>query len=181
VAETPSNDSVSRPSRVEEAMARVRASLPGKSNGRSIPDTAARGRPQATSLFPEDVYRSLHQARTLGGGISVHHTLGWRTPFVGPIWMVIRKRIHAEIRIYIDALTQQQSHLNNHVIRILTQAVETLDNLGLPALKRQQEEQAQLIEELRSEVRALREQCEMLETRFRSAETVIPPDQAVRN
>lgn len=181
MAKAPGDDSVSRPSRVEEAMAKVRASLPGRGNGKTLPAASTRGRPHDASLFPEDVYRSLHQARTLGGGISVHYNLGYRTPFVGPIWMVVRKRIHAEIRIYIDALTQQQSQLNTHVVRVLTHAVETLDGLGLPALKRQQLEQGQLVEELRAEVQALRARCDRLEARLASDETPPTLDKAARN
>ena len=163
MADAAGSGDLSKPSRVEEAMARVRASLPAKANGSQSPKSGSRALPQERNLFPEDVYRSLHQARTIGGGIGVSYTLGWRTPIVGQIWMVVRRRIHAEIRIYIDALTQQQSNLNTHLVRVLTHAVETLDGLGLPSLKREQQEQAQLIEELTAEVRALRAQVEQLQ------------------
>jgi|GEM_PF-6830042 len=163
MADAAGSGDLSKPSRVEEAMARVRATLPAKANGSRATAVGSRALPQERNLFPEDVYRSLHQARTIGGGISVNYSLGWRTPIVGQIWMLVRRRIHAEIRIYIDALTQQQSNLNTHVVRVMTHAVDTLDGLGLPSLKRQQAEQAQLIEELRAEVRELRAEVEQLQ------------------
>ncbi|HEX5417870.1 MAG TPA: hypothetical protein VFZ25_19605 [Chloroflexota bacterium] len=180
MAEAPSDGPVSRPSRVEEAMARVRASLPGIGNDQAGPSQPASLYPRETALFPEDLYRSLHQARTLAGGLSIHYTMGFRTPFVGQIWMAIRKRIHAEIRIYIDALTHQQSLLNTHVVRALTQSVETLESFGLPALQRRQQDQARLIEELRAEVRALRERCERLEAGYPTGEA-LPTEHVARN
>ena len=142
-------------------MARVRASLPAAAAG-SAKYGAARVRPGEEHLFPEDLYRSLHQARTIGGGISVDYRLGWRTPIVGQIWMRVRQRIHQEIRIYIDALTGQQSNLNGYLIRVTTHMAETLDELGLRTMKREQREQADLLAALQEEVQALREEVAQL-------------------
>jgi hypothetical protein len=118
--------------------------------------------PGEANVFPEDVYRSLHQARTIGGGISVTYDVGWRTPIIGQAWMVVRQRIHQEIRIYVDALTTQQSSLNAHFIRALTGVVEGLDAFGLPVLRRQQQTQAETLEKLQAEVERLRAEVETL-------------------
>lgn len=141
-------------------MARVRATLP--SGAGSSKYGTNRARPGEDHLFPEDLYRSLHQARTIGGGISVDYRLGWRTPIVGQIWMRVRQRIHQEIRIYIDALTTQQSNLNGYLIRVTTHMAETLDELGLRAMKREQREQADALAALQEEVRVLREEVAQL-------------------
>jgi hypothetical protein len=148
-------------SKVEAVMARIRANNPTTSTTSSaLP--ASRFRPGEATLFPEEVYRSLHQARTIGGGIAVDYALGWRTPIVGQVWLMVRRRIHQEIRIYIDALTTQQSNLNVHLIRVMTSVVESLDSLGLRALKRQQADQATALADLQAEVRTLRLEVEAL-------------------
>lgn len=146
-------------------MARVRAATPA-STGTATTSAAGRFRPGEAYLFPEDLYRGLHQARTIGGGISVDYALGWRTPVVGQAWMLVRRRIHQEIRIYVDALTAHQSNLNTHLIRALTSVVETLDSLGLVALKRRQSDQEESLAALRSEVRQLQAQLETLQARL---------------
>jgi hypothetical protein len=149
-------------------MARVRAAVPSSVDRtvRSSPGTPARFRSGDAHLFPEELYRSVHQARTIGGGISVDYTLGWRTPIIGPVWMMVRRRIHQEIRIYIDALTTRQSNLNTHLVRAISVLVETLDALGLPALKRRQQEHAETLAALQEEVRALRSHVLDLQARL---------------
>lgn len=150
-------------------MARVRASLPsGTGSPISSPGTR---RPDEAQLFPEDVYRGLHQARTIGGGMSVDYRVGWRTPIIGHLWMIVRRRVHQEIRIYIDALTTQQSNLNTHVVRTLAHIVEALDGFGLPSLKRQQQAQGDALAALQEEVRALRAQVETLQERITALES----------
>lgn len=152
-------------SRVEAAMARIRARLRGEP---STAPASLEPRPsEAANLFPDDLYRSLHQARTIGGAFGVSYTLGWRTPIIGHAWMIVRRRIHQEIRIYIDALTAQQSSLNTHLIRVATRLVETLDALGIPAIVTRQEEQAAEIAALREEVRALRAEISALRSQLR--------------
>lgn len=151
--------------KVEETMARVRATIPASASF-SPPGVPARDRSNDGHLFPEDLYRSLHQARTIAGGIWVDYALGWRTPIVGQAWMMVRWRIHQEIRIYVDALTTQQNNVNSHLIRSLTQIVETLDGLGLNAIKRRQQEQEGTIANLRAEIQALRSQVEELQARL---------------
>jgi hypothetical protein len=156
-------------SKVEATMARVRAALPA-AKGAPIAPLPGRQRAGEAYLFPEELYRNLHQARTVAGHLSVDYRLGWRTPIVGPVWMRVRQRIHQEIRIYIDALTTHQNNLNTYLIRSLGQVVETVDNLGLKVLKRQQAEQAEVIALLQAEVTALRGQLDALEARLASSE-----------
>jgi cell shape-determining protein MreC len=91
--------------------------------------------------------------------------------------MRVRQRIHQEIRIYIDALTTQQSNLNGYLIRVATHMVETLDELGLRTMKREQREQAELLAALQDEVRALRREVEQL----RAERTTVPIDERSSN
>lgn len=164
---TPADGEVT--SKVEAAMARVRATTP---SAKGAPSVAVTGRQRAGEafLFPEDLYRNLHQARTIGGALNVDYKLGWRTPIIGPVWMRVRHRIHQEIRIYIDAMTTYQNNLNTHLIRSVALIVETLDGVGLRALKRQQTEQADLVEALRTEVRTLHAHLEAVEARLGALE-----------
>jgi len=155
-------------SKVEETMARVRAAVPASARV-TPPSAPARARSNDERLFPEDLYRNLHQARTIAGGIWVDYALGWRTPIVGQAWMLVRRRIHQEIRIYVDALTTQQNNVNTHLIRSLTHVVDTLDGLGLDAFKRRQQEQESTISTLRAEVQALRAQVAELQVRLDQA------------
>lgn len=158
-------------------MARVRGALPAG----SAKYGAARARPGEEHLFPEDLYRSLHQARTIGGGISVDYRLGWRTPILGQIWMRVRQRIHGEIRIYIDALTTQQSNLNGYLIRVTTHMAETLDELGLRTMKREQREQADLLAALQEEVRTLRQEIEQLRGEKNGSSVASPASNGIRH
>ena len=150
-------------------MARIRASLPAGSGRLAGGRGETRLLPGETNLFAEDVYRSLHQARTIGGGIGVTYDVGWRTPIIGQIWMVVRRRIHQEIRIYIDVLIAQQSSLNLHFIRALTGVVESLDSFGLPAIRRQQQDQGATISALRTEVEELRSEVRSLKVLLEGA------------
>lgn len=151
-------------SRVEAAMARVRAVVPS-AKGAPITPSSGRQRAGDAYVFPEDLYRNLHQARTVAGHLAVDYQLGWRTPILGPVWMRVRQRIHQEIRIYIDALTTHQNGLNTYLIRSLSQIVDSLDSLGLKVLKRQQSDQAEVILALQAEVKSLRARVEALEGR----------------
>jgi polyhydroxyalkanoate synthesis regulator phasin len=157
-------------SKVEQVMARIRGEAADGPGGE--PAAGRRGR-----LFPDDVYRCLHQARTLAGGLVVDYALGWRTPILGPVWMRVRQRIHQEIRIYIDALIAQQSHLNTQLIRAVSRITETLDGLGLPALRETQRQQAAEIAALRAEVERLRQRLEALEARDRPGTASGPDNQ----
>ncbi|MGH2458366.1 MAG: hypothetical protein ACRDIY_05810 [Chloroflexota bacterium] len=153
---------------VEATMARVHAAVPSRSDV-SLPRGSARSRSNGERLFPEDLYRNLRQARMIGGGLSVDGALGWRTPIIGQAWLLVRRRIHQEIRIYIDALTTQQSNLNTHLLRALVHIVETLDRLGLDSLVRRQEEQESTIAALRAEVQELHGRVDDLQARFDQA------------
>lgn len=149
-------------SKVEAAMARVRAMVPS-AKGAPVAPTSARPRGNDAYVFPEDLYRNLHQARTVAGGLSVDYKLGWRTPVIGPVWMRVRQRIHQEIRIYIDAMTTHQNGLNTYLLRALNQVVESIDSLGLKGMKRAQTEQADLLAALQAEVQTLRQRVGTLE------------------
>src|SRR5947209_1894130 len=106
-------------SKVEAVMARIRAR---RTTGPDDAEPPGETRVPAGegSVFSKDVIRNLHQARTIGGSLGMTYELGWRTPIIGPAWMLVRQRIHQEIRIYIDSLQTQQSTLNTHFLRALT-------------------------------------------------------------
>lgn len=149
---------------IEEIMAAVRAGLisrKGVSEDRLLgEDEAARAGPART--FGEEVYRGLHQAKVISGGLQVDYKVGYRTPILGQMWAVVRRRIHQEIRIYIDALARQQTSFNGHVIRALSRVVEGIDRRAADEQAARQAQQA-AIEELRGEVALLSERVRELE------------------
>lgn len=153
--ESASVGSGSRQVDVEDVMAAVRARAHGQTEGCPVTGLDRQGHGRDAEL-----YRSVHQASMLSGRFQVDYQLGWRTPVIGHAWLVIRKRIHQEIRIYIDALTRQQSAFNSSVARALARVANRLDDTFT------REELAQLraeIETLRAEVSALSERLAQVE------------------
>ena len=70
----------------------------------------------------------LRQVSLLCRSPQVDLKLGWKTPVIGHAWLVFRRRLHQEIRIYIDLLTRQQTSFNTSVARGLAILVERLDD-----------------------------------------------------
>lgn len=66
----------------------------------------------------------LRQIDLLARTPQIDHRLGWKTPIVGHAWLIFRRRLHQEIRIYVDLLTRQQTSFNVGVARILAVLVE---------------------------------------------------------
>ena len=108
----------------------------------------------------------------MSGNMQVHYTVGYRTPIIGQAWAVVRRRIHAEIRIYIDALVHQQMGFNTHIARALSRLVENLNALAikqhLAEHRATQREQEAVIAKLSAQVQALQARVDELEGRLLS-------------
>lgn len=129
-------------------MARVRARARGPSS-----DAPRPGRwPEGAAGRDPALDRDVQQARLLSDAPRVDVSLGWKTPVVGHAWLAIRRWVHQEIRIYIDALLQQQSAFNVSVARALGRIAERLDASASRAE----------LEALRAEVEALRREVASL-------------------
>ena len=124
-------------------MARVRARARGQRE-----DEVAAGQAGGVRERDQGLYRDLHQASLLSDSPRADYQPGWKTPIVGHAWLVVRRWLHQEIRIYVDALQEQQSAFNTTVARALTRVVERQEGSA------SREELA----ELRAEVEALRRQ-----------------------
>ena len=114
-----------------------------------------------------EVHASLRQARIASGHLGVRYKVGWRTPIVGQVWAIVRRRIHAEIRIYIDGLTDQQIAFNGHILRAVSPLVETVTGMAIPAsfdrMSQQLSDQEDEIRQLTAEVSSLGERMSRLE------------------
>lgn len=157
---------------VEEIMARVRAEIEAKNGSGTATGTQllAAGSSRPRHGLDEDIYRSLHQAKLMSGTVHVEYKVGYRTPVVGQAWAVVRRRIHQEIRIYIDALMRQQTNFNSHIARAVTSLVENLDALALRERLDAQRAQEEEMGQLRAQVAALQERLGALESRLAELE-----------
>ena len=55
---------------------------------------------------------ALARARQLVDRPGVAYQIGWRTPLLGQAWAKVRETIHAEARLYVDALMARQAELD---------------------------------------------------------------------
>lgn len=53
-----------------------------------------------------------------------HYVIDWRLPILGPVHAVVRRVINAEIRRYLSASLQKQSHFNRKALRALKALAE---------------------------------------------------------
>lgn len=157
---------------VEQIVERIRRALYVTDAGALVEGSGARDEAPAGSAAPRsltadfdpELYRCLHQANVLtASGLQVDCELGWKTPIIGHAWMAVRRRIHQEVRIYVDALTAQQSSLNAHLVRALSRLVEGLTSMRLVSHLSKLEEQEEAVRALRDEVAELRERVRRLE------------------
>lgn len=175
-------DSAAKRVRVEEIMALVRARAAVDATLNDAARTANKTMALATALAAlpvasisptqdEELSRSLRQARLLSGQLYVEYKLGWRTPIIGHIWREVRRRIHQEIRIFIDALIKQQTSFNQSVVQVLTRIVDRLAQTPSSAE----------VAELRLEVAELRVSVSRLSAEIVSSRTGMAPAWATAN
>jgi hypothetical protein len=62
--------------------------------------------------FPGVERDPIARARAIADGPGVEYRIGWRTPILGQAWAELRKMIHGEARLYVDALMARQSELD---------------------------------------------------------------------
>jgi hypothetical protein len=120
--------------------------------------------------FDADLYQNLHQANLLAGsGLGVSYELGWRTPLVGHVWMAVRRRIHQEIRVYLDAALSRQSSYNSYLVRAFTRLMEGFVAMRLGARLAKVDAHDLTIEDLQKEIAELRGRVATLESELRAS------------
>ena len=134
-------------------MEAVRARAWGASASAPVPSESAFSRSGGRD---SELHRELGHLRALGGVTRVEDSLGWKTPVIGHFWLVVRRWLHQEIRIYQDALARQQVAFNASAARALFAIAERLD----AGATRQE------LGELRAEVDALRDEVGALRDRL---------------
>ncbi|MBI2862515.1 MAG: hypothetical protein HYX89_06825 [Chloroflexi bacterium] len=110
---------------------------------------------QEAGDLDEAIARELHQASVVARPAEVEYSIGWRTPILGQLWALVRRRLHQEMRIYLGIQASRQYTFNSSIVRALGKLLEELGRLGL---RDQQREVAQLRErvaELEERIRRL--------------------------
>lgn len=153
---------------VEKIMAEVRRRAKGRSEYSDPESAHVSGfeAPQPSGSpndLDPDLYSSLHQANVLCGRNEPDYEVGWRTPIVGHIWAAVRRLIHQEIRIYIDAQSSRIYSFNSHITRVLNKLIGELAALRLKTTLAELQSQGQELEMLRSELKDLKERMRRLE------------------
>lgn len=100
-------------------------------------------------------HKALHQASQLAEDIYVDYPIEWRNPILGRAWAIVRRKIHGEVRTYVDAMVARQMAFNVAVVQVLRQVVEHLEH---PTVESRIVELTAEIESLRRKVSELEEQ-----------------------
>jgi hypothetical protein len=58
----------------------------------------------------------LVRAREIAARPGVAYTIGYQTPILGQAWATVRKTIHDEARLYVDALMARQAELDEAML-----------------------------------------------------------------
>ncbi len=106
----------------------------------------------------EGPQKALQQVRYLAEDIYVDYPIEWQNPLWGRAWAIFRRKIHAEVRSYVDAMVARQMAFNVAVAQVLEAMNQHL---------------AKRAAEPTSEVVALRERVTELERRLAELEARI--------
>lgn len=78
--------------------------------------------PPAAPLPPPFVGASEHpftRAKEIQARPGVDYDVDWRTPVLGQAWAAVRRTIHEEARLYVDALMARQAELDAALIETI--------------------------------------------------------------
>ena len=160
-------DEASQRVNVEEVMARVRSRVRARSGVTAAQELAGTNQGGGVDrILGPSVLSTLHQANLLATVPAVEYELGWRTPVIGHAWREVRRRIHQEIRIYLDAMWKQQAAFNVSIVKVLTGIVRGFEAMASQSEVEELRARIEEVTQLREEVAELRKQLELLRRRL---------------
>lgn len=126
------NESEEQSVDVAEIMREIRETLAQRRAERGtpapiLPDLSLPLDEQEGGVLGVGARKSLHKASQLAEAIYVDYPIRWRNPIVGRAWAVVRRKIHGEVRTYVDAMVARQMAFNSAVVRVIQRLVEHLE------------------------------------------------------
>lgn len=121
-------------------------------------------------LAPVDAEAALAVAASVARDLDVAYRFGWRSRWLGPLWMQVRRWIHREVRIYTDGIIGKQQQYNEALLDTARQLVAAVDalNANVAALNAQAARLERLVRDLDGEAAALEGEVQLL-TELRAA------------
>ena len=139
---------------VEQIMAEIREEIARRQRSGELAEPDLR----AYRLFqsaPPELQASMHEINTGWNRIYEPLTVRSRLPLLGTLWAAVRRRLHGEVRAYLDPMVWRQVDFNAAVVRSINALVQEL--YGGPLAANLQAMNRELLS-LRREVQALRKQ-----------------------
>lgn len=116
-------------------------------------DNLAKSSPHLTGRLDPDLYEVLYQVTMTYDQIVVPELITERSiPFLGPLWMAVRRQFHNLVRFYISRFAAKQAAFNKQMVALTSEIVKELEALPTAA---QVAELRQEIEELRRELQGV--------------------------
>lgn len=115
-------------------------------------------------LVPIDAEAAMAEAARVARDLDVQYRFGWRSRWLGPLWMRVRQWIHREVRIYTDGIVGKQQRYNAALLdttRQLVAAVAALND-NVAALNAQAARLERLVRDLDGEAAALEGEMHLL-------------------
>lgn len=130
----------------------------------SPPVTAEPATEQRPPLVAVVADTHLAAAASVARDLDVQYRFGWRTRWLGPLWTLVRRWVHREVRIYTDGIVGKQQRYNEALLdtaRQLVAAVTAL-NANVEALNVQAARVERLVRDLDGEAAALEGEMQLL-------------------
>lgn len=142
---------------VEQIMAEIREEIAHRRQSGELVEPDLRTYRPFQSIPPE-LEAGLYEINTCWNRIYEPWTVRSRLPVLGTLWAAVRRRLHGEVRAYLDPMVWRQVDFNAAVVRSLNVLVRELYGplpTNLQAMNRE-------LLSLRREVQALRKELQEL-------------------
>ncbi|MBN1484463.1 MAG: hypothetical protein JXA37_07045 [Chloroflexia bacterium] len=111
-------------------------------------------------VIPPDLEHSMHELNERWNKVYEPLSVRSRIPLFGQLWAMVRRRLHGEVRSYLDPMIWRQTEFNAAVVRSLNIAVQYLYQ---GALTREVQALIREVNYLRRENEALKQRLQRLE------------------
>lgn len=110
---------------VEQIMAEIREQIAQRQRDGELdqPELSSYGVFQA---IPPDLEGGMHEINVRWNRIYEPLDVTSRLPLIGPAWAAVRRRLHGEVRAYLDPMIWRQTEFNAAVVRSLNALVREL-------------------------------------------------------